>query len=62
MGFSTTRSVEGCNEVVVSWFGQIESRNNRLEMQAQNNSALVEELNKLLERLRVPSEVNRRLQ
>ncbi|OAE32849.1 hypothetical protein AXG93_1409s1160 [Marchantia polymorpha subsp. ruderalis] len=34
----------------------IESRNNRLEMQAQNNSALVEELNKLLERLRVPSE------
>ncbi|KAG6545685.1 hypothetical protein Mapa_012870 [Marchantia paleacea] len=34
----------------------IESRNNRLEMQAQNNTALVEELNKLLERLRVPSE------
>ncbi|KAL2610060.1 hypothetical protein R1flu_028633 [Riccia fluitans] len=34
----------------------IESRNNRLEMQAQNNAALVEELNKLLGRLRVPPE------
>ncbi|CAM6085191.1 unnamed protein product [Calypogeia fissa] len=34
----------------------IESRNNRLEMQAQNNGALVDELNKLLERLRVPNE------
>lgn len=34
----------------------IESRNNRLEMQAQNNGALGEELSKLLERLRVPPE------
>eukprot|EP00249_Psilotum_nudum_P012124 c23592_g1_i1 orf=378-3053(+) len=34
----------------------IESRNNRLEMQAVNNAALVEELNQLLDRLRVPPE------
>ncbi|EFJ12163.1 hypothetical protein SELMODRAFT_446742 [Selaginella moellendorffii] len=32
----------------------IESRNNMLEMQVQNNAALVAELNKLLERLHVP--------
>ncbi|ERN17644.1 hypothetical protein AMTR_s00059p00178020 [Amborella trichopoda] len=34
----------------------IESRNNKLEMQSVNNKALIEELDKLLERLRVPSE------
>lgn len=34
----------------------IEIRNNKLEMQAVNNAALVEELNKLLERLRIPDE------
>uniref|UniRef100_A0A2P2MS98 Exocyst complex component SEC3A n=1 Tax=Rhizophora mucronata TaxID=61149 RepID=A0A2P2MS98_RHIMU len=35
----------------------IETRNNKLEMQSVNNRALIEELDKLLERLRVPSEV-----
>eukprot|EP00262_Sarcandra_glabra_P007570 TRINITY_DN20462_c0_g1_i1.p1 TRINITY_DN20462_c0_g1~~TRINITY_DN20462_c0_g1_i1.p1 ORF type:complete len:797 (+),score=191.86 TRINITY_DN20462_c0_g1_i1:352-2391(+) len=34
----------------------IESRNNKLEMQSVNNQALIGELDKLLERLRVPSE------
>ncbi|KAH9551801.1 hypothetical protein CY35_09G031900 [Sphagnum magellanicum] len=34
----------------------IEARNNMLEMQAQNNGALVQELDTLLERLRVPPE------
>ncbi|XP_077233196.1 exocyst complex component SEC3A-like [Tasmannia lanceolata] len=34
----------------------IESRNNMLEMQSVNNKTLIEELDKLLERLRVPSE------
>ncbi|XP_059633811.1 exocyst complex component SEC3A [Cornus florida] len=34
----------------------IETRNNNLEMQFVNNKALIEELDKLLERLRVPSE------
>lgn len=34
----------------------IESRNNKLEMQSFNDQALVEELDKLLERLRIPSE------
>ncbi|RVX15158.1 Exocyst complex component SEC3A [Vitis vinifera] len=34
----------------------IETRNNKLEMQSVNNKALIEELEKLLERLRVPSE------
>ncbi|KAK7854888.1 exocyst complex component SEC3A [Quercus suber] len=34
----------------------IETRNNNLEMQSVNNKALIEELDKLLERLRVPSE------
>ncbi|XP_016551028.2 exocyst complex component SEC3A isoform X2 [Capsicum annuum] len=34
----------------------IESRNNKLEMQSVNNKALIEELDKLLERLRIPSE------
>ncbi|KAL9247087.1 hypothetical protein vseg_020555 [Gypsophila vaccaria] len=34
----------------------IETRNNKLEMQSVNNKALIEELDKLLERLRVPSE------
>ncbi|KAG4962411.1 hypothetical protein JHK84_039508 [Glycine max] len=36
--------------------GQIETRNNNLEMQSVNNKSLIEELDKLLERLRVPSE------
>jgi hypothetical protein len=36
---------------------QIESRNNGLEMQSVNNKALMEELDKLLERLRIPQEV-----
>ncbi|KAM7517130.1 hypothetical protein LguiA_006713 [Lonicera macranthoides] len=34
----------------------IESRNNKLGMQSVNNKALIEELDKLLERLRIPSE------
>ncbi|XP_078430535.1 exocyst complex component SEC3A-like [Wolffia australiana] len=34
----------------------IESRNNKLEMQSVNNEALIHELDKLLERLRVPNE------
>ncbi|OEL29368.1 Exocyst complex component SEC3A [Dichanthelium oligosanthes] len=34
----------------------IESRNNGLEMQSVNNKALMEELDKLLERLRIPQE------
>ncbi|XP_057792432.1 exocyst complex component SEC3A-like isoform X1 [Salvia miltiorrhiza] len=34
----------------------IETGNNRLEMQSVNNKALVEELDKLLEKLRMPSE------
>ncbi|KAI4339867.1 hypothetical protein MLD38_024760 [Melastoma candidum] len=34
----------------------IETRNNKLEMQSVNNKALIEELDKLLERLRIPSE------
>ncbi|KAL5777912.1 hypothetical protein ACOSP7_010838 [Xanthoceras sorbifolium] len=34
----------------------IETRNNKLEMQSVNNKALIEELDRLLERLRVPSE------
>lgn len=37
---------------------QIESRNNKLGMQSVNNKALIEELDKLLERLRIPSEVS----
>jgi hypothetical protein len=36
---------------------QIETRNNKLEMQSVNNVSLIEELDKLLERLQVPSEV-----
>lgn len=36
---------------------QIETRNNKLEMQSVNNKALIEELDRLLERLRIPSEV-----
>lgn len=36
---------------------QIESRNNGLEMQSVNNKGLVEELEKLLDRLRIPQEV-----
>lgn len=38
-------------------FVQIETRNNKLEMQSVNNGSLVEELNKLVAPLRVPSEV-----
>ncbi|XP_072987152.1 exocyst complex component SEC3A-like [Typha latifolia] len=34
----------------------IESRNNKLEMQSVSNEALIEELDKLIERLRIPSE------
>ncbi|WMV55515.1 hypothetical protein MTR67_048900 [Solanum verrucosum] len=34
----------------------IETRNNKLEMQSVNNKALIEELDRLLERLRIPSE------
>ncbi|OVA05191.1 Exocyst complex [Macleaya cordata] len=34
----------------------IETRNNKLEMQSVNNKALIQELDKLLERLRVPSQ------
>ncbi|KAK9073328.1 hypothetical protein SSX86_007652 [Deinandra increscens subsp. villosa] len=34
----------------------IETRNNQLEMQSVNNNALIEELDKLLEKLRIPSE------
>ncbi|PIA55572.1 hypothetical protein AQUCO_00700107v1 [Aquilegia coerulea] len=34
----------------------IETRNNKLEMQSVNNESLIKELDKLLERLRVPSE------
>ncbi|KAH9692770.1 exocyst complex component SEC3A [Citrus sinensis] len=34
----------------------IETRNNKLEMQSVNNKSLIEELDRLLERLRVPSE------
>ncbi|KAI4305349.1 hypothetical protein L6164_028720 [Bauhinia variegata] len=34
----------------------IETRNNKLEMQSVNNKALIDELDKLIERLRVPSE------
>lgn len=37
---------------------QIETRNNKLETQSVNNKALIEELDKLLECLRVPSEVS----
>ncbi|KAL5131792.1 Exocyst complex component SEC3A [Glycine soja] len=37
-------------------FTLIETRNNNLEMQSVNNKSLIEELDKLLERLRVPSE------
>lgn len=39
----------------------IETRNNKLEMQSVNNKSLIEELDKLLERLRVPSEYAARL-
>lgn len=36
---------------------QIEAGNNRLEMQSMNNNSLVEELDKLLAKLRMPPEV-----
>lgn len=41
----------------MEWSWQIEARNNKLELQAQNNAALVEELNALLEKLSIPPEV-----
>jgi hypothetical protein len=37
---------------------QIETRNNKLKMQEVNNTALVVELNKLLERLKIPNEAS----
>jgi len=36
---------------------QIETRNNKLEMQNVNNKSLIEELDKLLEQLSIPAEV-----
>lgn len=36
---------------------QIETRNNKLEMQSVNNKSLIDELDKLLEKLRIPPEV-----
>lgn len=41
----------------MEWLWQIEARNNKLELQAQNNASLVEELNTLLEKLSIPPEV-----
>lgn len=41
----------------MEWPWQIEARNNKLELQAQNNASLVEELNTLLEKLSIPPEV-----
>ncbi|GMP81167.1 hypothetical protein CsSME_00035968 [Camellia sinensis var. sinensis] len=63
-------SATNCVEDMDEWLGifnvklrhmredieSIETRNNKLEMQSVNNKALIEELDKLLERLRVPSE------
>ncbi|XP_047337630.1 exocyst complex component SEC3A-like [Impatiens glandulifera] len=59
-----------CAEDMAEWLGifnvklrhmredieSIESRNNKLEMQSVNNQALIVDLDKLLERLRVPTE------
>lgn len=36
---------------------QIETRNNKLEMQSVNNKSLIEELDKLLEQLSIPADV-----
>ncbi|PHT78489.1 Exocyst complex component SEC3A, partial [Capsicum annuum] len=63
-------SATNCVEDMDEWLGifnvklrhmredieSIETRNNKLEMQSVNNKALIEELDKLLERLRIPSE------
>ncbi|CAL5332315.1 unnamed protein product [Camellia sinensis] len=63
-------SATNCVEDMDEWLGifnvklrhmredieSIETRNNMLEMQSVNNKALIDELDKLLERLRVPSE------
>jgi len=63
-------SATSCVEDMDEWLGifnvklrhmredieSIETRNNKLEMQSVNNKSLIEELDKLLERLRVPSE------
>lgn len=43
---------------VGSWDIQIETRNNKLELQSVNNRLLTEELDRLLERLRIPPEVS----
>ncbi|CDP07584.1 unnamed protein product [Coffea canephora] len=63
-------SATNCVEDMDEWLGifnvklrhmredieSIETRNNKLEMHSVNNKSLVEELDKLLERLRIPSE------
>ncbi|XP_069142880.1 exocyst complex component SEC3A-like isoform X4 [Solanum lycopersicum] len=63
-------SATNCVEDMDEWLGifnvklrhmredieSIETRNNKLEMQSVNNKALIEELDRLLERLRIPSE------
>ncbi|KAG6408734.1 hypothetical protein SASPL_131755 [Salvia splendens] len=64
-------SATSCVEDMDEWLGifnlklrhmredieSIETRNNKLEMQSVNNKSLIEELDKLLEKLRIPSEV-----
>ncbi|KAL3505243.1 hypothetical protein ACH5RR_035084 [Cinchona calisaya] len=63
-------SATNCVEEMDEWLGifnlklrhmredieSIETRNNKLEMHSVNNKSLIEELDKLLERLRIPSE------
>ncbi|CAI9753444.1 unnamed protein product [Fraxinus pennsylvanica] len=63
-------SASNCVEDMDEWLGifnlklrhmredieSIEVRNNKLEMQSVNNKSLIEELDKLLERLCIPSE------
>ncbi|KAK6115856.1 hypothetical protein DH2020_008125 [Rehmannia glutinosa] len=63
-------SATNCVEDMDEWLGifnvklrhmredieSIETRNNKLEMQSVNNKSLIEELDKLLERQRIPSE------
>lgn len=53
---SAFRMLRECSNI---FFGdmQIETRNNKLEMHSVNNKSLVDELDKLLERLYIPSEV-----
>ncbi|GAU15351.1 hypothetical protein TSUD_04200, partial [Trifolium subterraneum] len=48
--------VVGIDVVEMALWAKIETRNNSLQMQSVNNKSLIEELDKLLERLRVPSE------